>query len=265
MDSARMATFVASSRKRNWAMDWRLPSPDMRHCRRTWSSSSDTAFAVGAWKLSGTMAALIGSAAYFNVKLEQQTSVDLDRLFDPHIQTWYAMDLQRSVPIKVSIAGMSDAINLPDTNALGKASLDLEQINGEYTVLAEEAKEYRLGELTAGDLTKAGLFNTFSIPSARFVVTERLTADSSGIDLNPLPLTFTTGAYGGEYSRYTLQTADGTPGFPGAIRGRGIELATVDGHTYLVAVVELNHLGIGDSIPPYAKFAIAEIETRLEP
>jgi hypothetical protein len=68
--------------------------------------ASTTSFAFGLFKISGTLAALIGCAYFINQTLEQQTRYSLDRLFEPEAHRWFAVEKK---PADLSKSGFAES------------------------------------------------------------------------------------------------------------------------------------------------------------
>lgn len=215
--------------------------------------SADTSFAIGALKLGGSMAALLGCAWFFNSQLVAQTSIDMDKLFKPHHKDWFAFDRESAAPVAVEVGELGE-IEEPSADFLADMRLDISQTGDSYRVVSEKGG-FSLGVLGQGDLEALGLGGA-DLPDglSPFVVTRRLSADKSA-PLDPIPFTLRTGPYGNEHSSFRLLSSDGTDVIQGSIYQKGARVFETDAGTWVVAVVEVDH-GAG---PPYAKFAVGKL------
>jgi len=218
--------------------------------------AAETTFAVGAVKLGGSMAALVGCAFFINSQLEKQT-LNLDELFQPHYSEWLAISRQTSLPMELKVMGTTLR---PPERPFETARLRLRREGSEFIVLASDG-EFRLGRLTGEELRAAGLFSSLGRRLDPFVVTSRLPPDSAGVDLDPLPLKLSTRTYGGDFSRFVLIDSLGVE-YEGGIFRNQTQFLEVGGGVYLVAVVEVNHQP-AEGQRPYAKFAVGEVQLRV--
>jgi hypothetical protein len=221
--------------------------------------ATETTFTMGAFKVGGTMAALLGSSYFINAQLVTQT-LNMDELFEPHVTQWFAMEKQTAVPIRVKIRGVSNDIPEPAPNTLENAQLQVKREDTGFSVFPMDA-DFSLGRLNPRELRSAALYTSVGQKLEPFVVTRRLPPDSANIDLDPIPFRISTNRYGGDFSRYTLVDDAGNEIYHGSIYRKQAEIVEVDGRVYVIAVVEVDHEP-EEGDPPYAKFAIGEV--RLE-
>jgi hypothetical protein len=221
----------------------------------------DTSFAIGALKLSGTMAALVGCAYFINTELEKQTMHNMDRLFDPHVSRWFALEKSTGVPLEVNVAGVGD-IDIPEKAALEAIPLSVRKKDESLLVVPRKESKLPLGSLNKKELKNAGF--TISIGSSldKFVVTDRLPPSTQRYSLNPLPFRINTGAYSQDYSHFELTNSNGESLYSGSIYRKQAKIISIDNKYYVIAVVEVNHLPIDGH--PYAKFAIGELMAGIE-
>jgi hypothetical protein len=215
---------------------------------------SDTTFAIGALKLSGTMAALIGCAYFINTELETQTRHDMDRLFRPHVDRWYAVDKNDGNPITVSVTGAGE-IDIPPSPVRERIPLTLLEDNNRF--LVSTRAENVLGSISSQELARIGLSFSLGPQLQHFVVTDRLPPGTVNYNLDPLPFKLETGSFSREYSHFRLTGSDATALYEGSIYRKQTQIIRLDTRYYLIAVVEVNHLPQDGH--PYAKFAIGEI------
>ncbi len=215
---------------------------------------SNTTFAIGALKLSGTMAALIGCAYFINGELETQTRHDMDRLFRPHVDRWYAVDKNNGNPITISVMGAGE-IEIPPSQVRERIPLSLQENDNRFLV-STRTKQV-VGSISRDDLARLGLSFQLGSQLQNFVVTDRLPPATVNYNLDPLPFKLETGSFSREYSHYRLIDPDGTSLYDGSIYRKQTQIIRLDTGTYLIAVVEVNHLPQDGH--PYAKFAIGEI------
>lgn len=218
---------------------------------------ASTMFGVGALKLGGSLAALIGSAWFINQELTQQTT-DLASLFEPNYNQWSAISNKDLNPLPVTVKGLG---TLPAAagNAFQNIPLALERDDQQLKITSAG---FTLGYLAREEVMELPWQIDFETGLTHFLVTERLPADSSDINLDPLPFHLSTGVYGGEYSRYQLSDKSGEIIHSGSIYRKQTEIISWQDKNYLVAVVEVNHLP--QQGPAYAKFAFGEIKPKLD-
>jgi hypothetical protein len=218
--------------------------------------AAETTFKMGAMKVGGTMAALLGCTYFINAQLVTQT-LNMDELFDPHVTQWFAMEKQTAVPIRVKIRGVRSDIPEPDRNTFANAPLQVLPQAGDFSVFPKGA-DFALGRLGAQELRQAGLYSSVGQKLEPFVVTPRLPPDSGIIDLDPIPFRLATRRYGGDFSRYALVDEQGNERHQGSIYRKQTEIVEVSGRWYVIAVVAVDHEP-DEGEQPYAKFAIGEI------
>lgn len=218
----------------------------------------DARFDLGPVKMGGSLAALVGVAWLANAKLEDQTRLHLDRDFDPPARTWFAMDRITSLPIDVSVPRAQASIGAPEADEFRARTLGLQVSENTVFAVAEDRPDFIVGYLKQEELQGAGFFNAFERDVKGFIVTSELPPLKS-VDLNPLDLQLTSRTYSNEYSRYVLVSGEGEDVFEGAIYRRGAQIAEINGHRYIVMVVNVNH----EVAEPFAKFAVGEIVPAL--
>lgn len=219
--------------------------------------AEETTFTMGALKVGGTMAALLGFSYFINGQLVNQT-LNLNELFEPHVNQWFAMEKETAVPIRVKIRGVRDDIPKPAHNALENTQLEVKREDAGFSVFPLGA-DFPLGRLNARELRSAGLYTSVGQKLEPFVVTRRLPPDSANNDLDPIPFWLATKRYGGDFSRYALIDKAGDEVYRGSIYRKQTEIVKVDGRVYVIAVVEVDHEP-EEGNQPYAKFAIGEMQ-----
>ena len=207
------------------------------------------------------MAALIGVAYFINSELEEQTSQNIDMLFTPHYQSWYATEKVSAQPIPVKIASLGK-IDLPDSSHQAAVKLLLRQNENRFLIFSEQNIQLPIGYLDRQDIAQAGLNLTVQDHLSNFIVTDRLVPSTVNYNLDPLPFFLTTQTYSQEYSRYTLYNQQNENVHIGSIYRKQTEIVYIDGHYYLIAVIEVNHHPASGE--PYAKFAVGEIKLMLD-
>ncbi len=219
----------------------------------------DTRFAIGALKLSGTMAALIGCAYFINGELEKQIQHNMDQLFTPHYTTWFAVDKQTGAPTKVRVTG-AGKIALPDSQSLVPLSL---KVDGDvWLILPRQENRLPLGSLAKEELENSNLKIRLAAQLNNFLVTDRLPPGTVNYHLDPLPFKLHTEQYNQDYSHYNLLSSNGDTLYAGSIYRKQAQVIAIDTSYYMVAVVEVNHLPLDGH--PYAKFAIGEILAEID-
>ena len=213
------------------------------------------AFDLGPIRFGGSIAALLGSAWFIDVQLVQQIR------FEPPVETLFAMDINRGVPISVKAGGMKDAIKLPSSDVLVNNQVDIRHLGDRFRVVSEADPDFVFGMLSREDLRQVGLFNIIRQQLRGFFVTGRLEPNTENVDLGLLPFRISTLDYAGEYSGYALSDTAGQFMHGGRIYRRQAEIVRHQGKNYLVAVVEVNHEGQS----PYAKFVVGEVLVDIVP
>ncbi len=221
----------------------------------------DTSFAVGALKVSGTMAALIGCAYFINGQLEKQIQHNMDQLFTPHVNTWFAVDKSTGAPLQVRVTG-AGKIALPDSESVVHIPLTLRPDGDSWLVLSRQNSQIPLGSLSENDLKNAGVAVDFNSQLNNFVVTDRLPPGTVNYHLDPLPFKLHTQQFNQDYSHFSLISSSGDTLYNGSIYRKQAQILSINTSWYLVAVVEVNHLPADGH--PYAKFAIGEIIAEID-
>lgn len=214
----------------------------------------------------GLLVVSFGIASAVTMWIENAGAVrpefDLRTGFSPGIDEWFALHKGKGIPVEVRAPGINQSIAPPADDVLANNRVRIKVQDERFWVVRGFEKDFVLGYLTEEDLRKARFFNEFGDKLWDFIVTERLPPSAEKIDLHPLPLWLSTGGYGGGYSRYRLTDGKGNLVKDGAIKERGAEVVRADGVYYLVAVVEVNHVG-GVERAPYAKFAVGQIVPQI--
>jgi hypothetical protein len=227
--------------------------------------ATQTSFAIGALKVGGSLAALLGTAiVIYNLFPALKCSppppeLTLDELFKPNVSGWFAMDKATALPIPVEIASIGKQLPLPSLDALANTPLALRRSEGRFVVAPKRSQDFAFGMLAEDDVRGLGLNVSLSRRMEGFRVTKELKSGVVDYDLDPLPLKLKTGKYDEDFTRYALVDADGKE-HPGNIRLRDSEVVQVGTRFFLVAVVEINH----HDAEPWARFAVGEIETKID-
>lgn len=219
----------------------------------------ETTFKVGALKVTGTMAALIGSALLFNNILEKQTR-DLDNLFKPNYENWIAVSKNSGTPIGLKVIGVGK-IRPPDQNIFSEIPLTVQKDGGYFQIFSKKNTNFPLGKLSPDDLNRLESIISFGDKLKNFIVTDRLESGVSNCILGQLPLMLSTRSYDNNYSNYVLLNKAGQEAYKSGLQGREAEIVEIDSKYYFVAVVEVNHQP--EKGNPYAKFAIGEIKPKI--
>ena len=218
--------------------------------------AAQTSFAIGALRVGGSLAALLGTAITI-YHLFPAPVVPLNELFKPNINGWFAMDKASALPIRVEVASLGQ-LPLPNSDALANIPLTLRRSEERFVVSAKGRQNFDLGTVTENDVRELGVNVSLSRKSEGFQVTKELKSGVEDYDLDPLPLKLRTGKYDEDFTRYALVDADGKE-YPGSIRRRDSEVVQVGNRFFLVAVIEINH----QHPEPWAKFAVGEIQAKI--
>ena len=216
--------------------------------------SPQTSFKLGALKISGTMAALVGCAYFINIELEKQLMPTMDSLFSPNFNEWFIVKKTTAEPIAVEVNRVG-TISIPDLTDLENNRLSAtKETDGLKINLTED---FSIGTLRAKELVRLGFSNDLGQELDNFVVTRRLGPGTSNYELNSLKLKLSTKKYSQDYSHYILSNDAGEQLHEGSIRRKGTEIIKVENKFYMIAVVEVDHGAQNNT--PYAKFAIGEL------
>ena len=185
---------------------------------------NQTAFQIGTLKLSGSIAALIGSIWFLNMQLADQINI-------------------------------SEVHHIP--------ALRFEANPHHIKAISTVKPHAILGTVAPSEISELSLFNDLSNTVHHFVVTDRLPPESEPVNLDPLPFSIKPQKYGGEYSRYDILDKDNKILHNGSIYRRQAETFRVKDYFYVISVVEVNH-NPAPSANAYAKFAIGELRPGLD-
>jgi len=221
-----------------------------------------TSFAFGLFKISGTLAALIGCAYFINQALEQQTRYSLDRLFEPEAHRWFAVEKNTGRPLEIRVRGIG-TLPLPAAEELADIRLTAEPQQEGWIIRAKKEAALPLGILTEQELERIGASLNLAPQLQHFLVTDRLPPGTVNYSLEPLPFKLQVHEFSRDYSHYSLIDGDGEICHSGSIYRKQTEITRIAGKTYLIAVVEVNHQLVDNY--PYVKFAIGEIVVRNSP
>lgn len=221
-------------------------------------------FVMGALKLTGTAAFLIGSAWFINSYLAKQTINDGNGFFSPHGDSWFAVGKGDGIPVQVRIKGRNVTIDKPPFDILLHNQLNIRQQDNKFVIVSEKEPQFMFGNVHTEDFQAVNFYNSIGRKIDNFIVTHRLPPHSSDIDLDPIPLTLSTRDYGGEYSRYILSDEEENVVYVGAIYRRQAEIVKLQDTYYLIAVTEVNH-NPQEGEELYAKFAVGKIVVQIEP
>ncbi len=222
---------------------------------------ANTSFTIGALKLSGTMAALIGCIYFINSALEKQTRMELATLFDPPLQQWFSLEKSGGQPIEVRVGNLG-TIPLPLESEIRSNPYRISKKENQYLLFPGTASDLPIGTLTPESLKQTLAELKLGSMVNHFIVTDRLAPATLSVELDPLPFKLTTQTYSQDYSRFTLFTPEGQRAYVGSIYRKQAEIIRIEDAFYLVAVVEVNHQN--DNGGPYAKFALGEIVTQFD-
>jgi hypothetical protein len=219
----------------------------------------DTSFSVGALKLGGTFAALIGSAWLINGPLEKQTK-DLKSLFRPDYEQWIAISRTSESPIEVEVIGF-DKMSVPDKKLFSEKELSIEIAGRYFKISPKQDPSFPLGKLSPDDLNALESVLFLGDRVENFIVTDRLRSGTPNCPLGQLPIRLSTKSYSDSYSNVALVNREGNEILECSLQGREAKIVEVNQRYYLLGVVEVNHQP--ESGEPYAKFAVGEIRPKV--
>ncbi len=221
--------------------------------------TSGNSMQVGALKFTGTIAVLIGSAWFINQKLFEQINTDpvvAKVTFEPEPGLWTALGTN-GTPIEVEVVETGQVIGVKQESQW--KNLPLSATPGDNHALKvgpPSNPSFVLGNISHDELQQSGFFSGID-KSDLYFVTRRLHPGEAE-DLDPIPLKIKATRYGSEYSHFELQNKQGSIVWTGSIYRKRFHVIEIEGHTYFIGVVEVNHeFAQPDSM--YAKIALAEI------
>jgi hypothetical protein len=212
---------------------------------------------LGALKLTGTVAVLIGSSYFINQELSKQENQGIPNeiTFQPNSDNWVVLNLD-GIPIDLNLQETNQVFKKREKSPWNNLPLELQpETDNKYKVLTSD--KFELGVLENSEIKGAGLFSSIE-KSDLFVVTPRLKPFSEQFDLDPIPFKLTTQRYGGDYSRLKLVDSNDSTVWDGSIYRKRFEIINLGGRDYFIGVVEVNH-DFNEQDSMYAKFALAEI------
>jgi len=228
----------------------------------------NASFTVGALKVTGTAAILIGVAYWSNGQLEkylpQKTPeyphFDFEKDVSPDASGWYAVDLDTGKPVSINFRGHDQQHPAPAQNELDtlrqNRNLGLKRVDGQLLVYAKDS-QHIVGLLAQQELNAQGYHNSDDIELRPYRVETFASVQESDINRN-LPFTVATNGFSEDYTRFILKSKqDGSTLLEDAILRRGAKIFKYQQKYYLISVVQVNHAP--ESIEPYAKIYIAEI------
>ncbi len=214
-------------------------------------------------KLGGSLGALIGCALLINTYLQEQKKFDVNKDFTPSTNEWFAIGKNTGLPLKVKIKGVKSPIEKPPLTIFSDKLLCIKHDGNNFIVYPKIAPNFVLGKLDIHNLKENCFFNKIRKNLENFILTDPLPPNRMGVDLDPIPLRLSTKNYGGEYTRYAL-IDNSNETYEGRIYRRQGEIVKINDKHYLVCVVAVNHT-VRENETMFAKFAIGEIKTSIEP
>ena len=228
----------------------------------------NASFTVGALKVTGTAAILIGVAYWSNSQLEkympehvpEYPAFDFENDVSPDSSAWYAVDLDTGKPVSINFRQHDQQHSAPSQNTLDELrknrNLGLKVEDKQLLVYAKN-NDHIVGLLTEQQLKDQGYHNNDDIELRPYRVETFSSVQETDINRN-LPFTFATNGFSEDYTRFILKSKqDGSTLFEDAILRRGAKIFKYQRKYYLISVVQVNHAP--ESIEPYAKIYIAEI------
>ncbi len=213
-------------------------------------------FGIGALKLAGVGAFLIGSAFWINSYLEKQ----LVNIFEPGINNWIAIDYEGN-PIDVKIFG-SNSVSKPDSAIFYDKPRRINFEGNRYLISSKKKPNFILGYVENADLSAAKLFNDLDDGLSDFIVTARLRENTSDITLDALPFRLNTQEFNYGHTKYRLVDNDGRLVLEDILVGRQAKILKLSGKFYLAAVVEFKHHD-KKAKKNYSKFAFGKINPQI--
>ena len=214
--------------------------------------SQDTAFRVGALKLGGVLAALIGCGLLFTKYLPEPHT--LDTFFDPPRHEWVAFDKASMMPIDVRVVPIEETIEA-DHRFTQQKQLYVHKDSLFFTVSPDEMGDFALGTLSAERLKALG----FTATLGQFKHTKKLQAGARH-NIDSWGLVLKTHNYSNDESKFEIRSTNTGSTATCSLEARQTCTVALDGSFYLVYVLEANHGGS----PPWARFGVARVNIDLQ-
>jgi len=171
----------------------------------------NASFTVGALKVTGTAAILIGVAYWSNGQLEkylpQKTPeyphFDFEKDVSPDASGWYAVDLDTGKPVSINFRGHDQQHPAPAQNELDmlrqNRNLGLKMVDDQLLVYAKDS-QHIVGLLAQQELNTQGYHNSDDIELRPYRVETFASVQESDINRN-LPFTVATNGFSEDYTR----------------------------------------------------------------
>jgi len=211
---------------------------------------------IGALKLAGVGAFLIGSSYWINSYLEKQ----LIEIFEPSVNTWIAIDHEGN-PIEVKIFGRK-SVSKPDSVVFYDKPRQITLQNHRYLVSSKKEPNFILGYIDDTDLSGARLFNDLEEGVEGFIVTARHKENTENVELDELPFRLNTHDFNYGHTKYSLTNENGELILEDTLVGRQAKILKIENEFYMAAVVEFRHHEQKDE-RNYSKFAFGKITPRI--
>ena len=224
--------------------------------------NADTSFGVGAFRVGGSLAALVGCAWFFNGELR---STDVDTMFEPSYTSWVPINrgTGEMVPLKVN----GEALPFPNEGMLSPMeSVDLTILEG-GKVAPSVSRDQPLGAIDSTDLKSVKLTiqrkDIYDFTTSRY-----MHAQSGPYEIPGFPFKIHVGAFDHDESMITIFNEQGTEVFNSAIYRRDYKLFDNDGSVYLVGINQLDHDGYrnakGDTVRPYVRLSMGNLSKSVD-
>lgn len=216
---------------------------------------SSTGFNLGPVQLGGSLAALIGVTWFLNPSIESQTrDYSMDNLFQPHHDRWLPVEKESGKPLQVKVGSLGE-LNPGDGFSFANIPLRIDA-SGEDWLVKLRQSEHTLGRLGKNELRN--LVEGATGYSIGGFIVSRYLRSGERYTLDPSPYTLHARQYDDGYSSFAL--LDGRRElFRGRLQNKQAEVITVEGRSYLMAVVAANHEGS----EPVSMFAFGRLDAEL--
>ncbi|WP_096085058.1 hypothetical protein [Agaribacterium haliotis] len=225
-------------------------------------------FTLGALKVTGSAAILIGLSWWLNGELEKYLpqpspaypKFNLSSDVNPNAESWYAVDTDTGRPVHLEFKSHQQAHPAPSEaqlNALRKSRhLSLTEQKGSLLVVSKDSQRI-VGQLANEEISKLGYHNGVDIKLKPYRVESFGATQEIDFSVH-LPFTVSTNGFSENYTRFSIKSKlDGRTLLEDAILLRGAKIFKHSDKYYLISVIQLNHAP--EDVEPYAKFYIAEI------
>ena len=230
---------------------------------------NNASFTIGALKVTGAAAILIGVAWWSNNELKKSLPqiapayppFDITKDVIPNYKNWYAVNIETGKPVTLEFPGHKQRQEVPAIGLLNairiNQKLELKVDDETISVTPMNNSNNVLGFLDENDLKGIGYHNNIQVDLKPYEVVSF--GASQKVDMNAnLPFIIETNGFSENYTRFLLISKhDGRAIYEDSIQFRGAKIFKHQSKYYLISVIQVNHAP--ENVEPYAKIYVAEI------